>query len=74
MVHGLERKILSLPVRLVPPKDIVSPVLEAMGIKREIMLGSIRISFSYQTRHEDIILLGEKLTQVVKELSRRASF
>lgn len=75
IVHGLEKEkiFVSTGSACSSKKDMVSPVLEAMGIKREIMLGSIRISFSYQTRHEDIILLGEKLAQVVKELTRKAS-
>lgn len=70
LVHGLEKEevLVSTGSACSSKKDIISPVLQAMGIDRETALGSIRVSFSYQTKEEDILIFVDKMSRVVNRL------
>jgi cysteine desulfurase len=70
LVHALEREgvFVSTGSACSSKKDIVSPVLKAMAINKEVMRGSIRVSFSYQTEQEDISFFIDKLAKVEKQL------
>ncbi|KJS86758.1 MAG: cysteine desulfurase [Peptococcaceae bacterium BICA1-8] len=73
LVHALEKEniFVSTGSACSSKKDITSPVLDAMGLAQDIKLGSIRVSFSYETTLEDIEVFVNKLTQVVEQLLRK---
>ena len=52
-------------------KDILSPVLSAMKIDKEIMQGSIRVSFSYGVTEKDIEEFLDALARALKRLGKR---
>jgi len=75
LVHALEKEniFVSTGSACSSKKDITSPVLDAMGIAKDLKLGSIRVSFSYDTSLEDISFFVDKLTQVTERLLGKIS-
>ncbi|KJS19724.1 MAG: cysteine desulfurase [Clostridiaceae bacterium BRH_c20a] len=73
LVHALESEdiFVSTGSACSSKKDITSPVLDAMGIAKDLKLGSIRVSFTYDTAIEDIEVFVGKLAQVVEQLLRK---
>ena len=72
LVHGLEDEniYVSTGSACSSKKDIMSPVLEAMGLERDTMLGSIRLSFTYNTQAEQINEFLKGFTKVLKKIGQ----
>lgn len=72
LVHALEKDniFVSTGSACSSKTDITSPVLEAMGLAKDIKMGSIRVSFSYKTDKKDGELFVQKLKKAIQKLSR----
>ncbi|MFZ5942814.1 MAG: cysteine desulfurase family protein [Bacillota bacterium] len=70
LVHALEEQgvFVSTGSACSSKKDFTSPVLNAMGIDRNISSGSIRVSFSYDTEENHIDYFVKSLGKVYSEL------
>jgi cysteine desulfurase len=70
LVHALEKEgiYVSTGSACSSKKNITSPVLDAMGIDQETKLGSIRVSFTYETSLEDIKMFVNTLVKIVGQL------
>lgn len=73
LLHALEEEgvYVSTGSACSAKKDIFSPVLSAMGIDKEIMMGSIRVSFSYGVTKENIEDFLGSLARALKRLEKR---
>lgn len=72
LLHALEEEgiYVSTGSACSSKKDIFSPVLSAMDIDKEIMLGSIRVSFSYGVTEENIKELFNSFAMALKKLGK----
>ncbi|NMA01770.1 MAG: cysteine desulfurase [Clostridia bacterium] len=73
LLHALEEEevYVSTGSACSSKKDILSPVLSAMKIDKEIMQGSIRVSFSYGVTEKDIEEFLDALARALKRLGKR---
>ncbi|MFZ7101928.1 MAG: cysteine desulfurase family protein [Peptococcaceae bacterium] len=73
LVHALEEEqiYVSTGSACSSKGDITSPVLEAMGIAKEISRGAVRVSFAYDTTKKDVELFVDTVAKVVGKLINR---
>ena len=73
LLHALEEEevYVSTGSACSSKKDILSPVLSAMKIDKEIMQGSIRVSFSYGVTEKHIEEFLDALVIALKRLGKR---
>lgn len=70
LLHALEKEeiFVSTGSACSSKKDILSPVLRAMGINEEVMRGSIRLSFSHNLTKNDAEQFVNSLEKISKNL------